>query len=180
MSKDKKALYDPKFVVENKEKIVDASLSNAKRLLAEGKLLLDNQRYSRATHLLISGFEELAKALMVSRISSGSKGSLSALVNHEQKLEKLLEFIDDNLSKEYPEYKDAWSDPKIRTSLESLRKKRSARLSRVLQETMYVRLVEAEGGEVEPNDSDWRDEAVLSHLLLEYRLKWAEKFLKGV
>ncbi len=81
----------------NKESLRKACLRNAEDLLEESKLLFSKQKYSRATTLAITSFEEALKAGLVSALINGlviEKLFKKIWFKHEQKyLLKYARFI---------------------------------------------------------------------------------------
>jgi AbiV family abortive infection protein len=79
-----------KIVSQDKlRKLYDACISNSRDLLAEAKILLNHQKYSRAHFLAIAAFEEIGKAKLIGDYSKDviSKNEFSdAFHKHEIKI----------------------------------------------------------------------------------------------
>ena len=102
--------YDIEFIKRYRKEIISESVSNAERLLRDGRSLLENKFYSRSVHLFISGFEELSKALLVNDANSIPNESLRILIDHKQKLGKLLDFVSEDMLKDMTERSNKGGD----------------------------------------------------------------------
>ena len=158
------------IVRKHKTSISNAALSNSKRLLVEGELLMSNKHFARACHLFISGLEEFCKYLFISLTPKDriDEKMLKRLSNHESKAENILVIIDRLFSL-------AIGTPTGKTILERARelaikkrlyKIRARRMSEMLEDTMYSRMKQTPNKNFEPNNDYWEKRAKYFHKIL--------------
>jgi len=140
MSKSKK--IDKKFIRENKELIISASIDNAKRLYKDAELLINNRSYATAHGRIIEALEELAKA---SLLEKDNFSALEDLIKHDRKAVEIM-----NLSAQCCEI-PTLSQERIKWGRE--------RIPQMREDSTYVRLKPTQSDDIKPDNKYWKKRA---------------------